>query len=281
MVGESLTAKGVRHAFITGANGVGMTDLGALDGTSSVVTNINDAGQVVGRSGDRAFITGPNGEGRLYLPPLPQETSSVATGINNAGQVVGEFRGESASGPYGLYIHAFITGPGGTGMRDLGAPNGAGTSANAINDAGQVAGELISSANGAPPLSFITGPDGMDMTSLGWPDGWWGNHVTDINDAGQLVGYSFLSLSDLHSGHSHAYIAGPGGVGMTNLNSYADLPDGRFLTSAEGINNLGQVIATISPIPEPASYALLLAGLGLVGFMARRKRPEENTLERC
>lgn len=30
----------------------------------------------------------------------------------------------------------------------------------------------------------------------------------------------------------------------------------------------------VSPIPEPESYALLLAGLGLVGFMARRRKSD-------
>lgn len=31
---------------------------------------------------------------------------------------------------------------------------------------------------------------------------------------------------------------------------------------------------TITPIPEPETYALMLAGLGLVGFMARRRRQD-------
>jgi hypothetical protein len=29
--------------------------------------------------------------------------------------------------------------------------------------------------------------------------------------------------------------------------------------------------ATVSPVPEPESYAMMLAGLGLMGFIARRK----------
>jgi hypothetical protein len=32
------------------------------------------------------------------------------------------------------------------------------------------------------------------------------------------------------------------------------------------------VIALANPVPEPETYALMLAGLGLVGFAARRKR---------
>jgi hypothetical protein len=30
--------------------------------------------------------------------------------------------------------------------------------------------------------------------------------------------------------------------------------------------------ASVSPVPEPETYALMLAGLGLVGFMARKRK---------
>jgi hypothetical protein len=35
---------------------------------------------------------------------------------------------------------------------------------------------------------------------------------------------------------------------------------------------MGAVDATVSAVPEPSTYALMLAGLGLVGFMARRRK---------
>ncbi|MEO6562755.1 MAG: FxDxF family PEP-CTERM protein, partial [Nitrosospira sp.] len=31
-------------------------------------------------------------------------------------------------------------------------------------------------------------------------------------------------------------------------------------------------IYQVSPVPEPEAYAMLLAGLGLVGFIARRRK---------
>jgi hypothetical protein len=62
---------------------------------------------------------------------------------------------------------------------------------------------------------------------------------------------------------------------MTDLGSFSH---GVIFTGAVGINNLGQVIAVTPTIPEPASYVLMLAGLGMIGFMARRK-PSRNRIE--
>src|SRR5690242_16570909 len=95
---------------------------------------------------------------------------SGAFGINDAGQVV-----ESSNTAVGFELHAFITGPNGASMTDLGTLGGLlnNSSALGINDVGQVVGESWSTtatAVGETTLgverAFITGPNNVGMTDL-------------------------------------------------------------------------------------------------------------------
>lgn len=310
VVGWSSTAAGKTHAFLTGTNGVGMADLGTLGGENSYAYGINNAGQVVGTSDaefccvNRAFITGPNGIGMTaFLPTVgPQrDPYSVALGINNTGRVVGYSTDNLRShllitGPNGMNRldtgfqegvasaindagqsvgtlspleefthHAFITEPNTATVTKIGTLGGGESHATDVNASGQVVG--WSRTAGGEFHAFITGPDGAGMTDLGTLGGT-ASMATGINDAGQVVGYSTKEEGAEH----YAFITGPGGTGMTDLNSLVTLPDRLTLSEAQGINNSGQIIALsgIGPIPEPATYALMLAGLGVLGLMAKR-----------
>jgi probable HAF family extracellular repeat protein len=263
VVGYSDTKEGLRHAFITGPDGVGMTDLDTQGGSFSGAYGINDAGQVVGYSSGHPFLTGPNGVGMTDLVTsngLDPTLDGVAVGINGSGQVVGWLH-------YPMQHHgtsAFVTGQNGVGIVPLeveGAFAG-------INTAGQVVGADALFPPGSGPAgihhAFITGPNGMGVTDLGTLGGR-ESSASDISAAGQVIGWS-----DMPNGNQHAFITGPNGVGLTDLNSLVSVPDGIVLTEAIAINNMGQVVAISTTIPEPASYTLMLAGLGLLGFMARR-----------
>lgn len=276
VVGDFTTAEGFTHAFITGPNGVGMTDLGTLGGRTSHADSINAAGQVVGYSSTadgvtHAFITGPNGMGMTDIGTLVKNGQSFAEGVNAAGQVVGWTTSKSTDG-ITAFDHAFITGPNGAGMTELDM-RGSNHSSVAfdINTSGRVVGNFDNMFR--ETRAFITGPDGLGMIDLGTLSAseFLSSYATGINDVGEVVG-----SSEIGGTAAHAFITGVDGVGMTDLNSLVNMPDGVILAGAADINNSGQVIAiAVTPIPEPASYALMLAGLGLAGFMARRKKLEK------
>lgn len=255
------------HAFITGPDGMGMRSLGTLAGNhpaaSSSASGVNEAGQVVGGSvgfaSYHAFITGPGGIDMRDLGTLGG-TNSRASGINEAAQVVGN--SDTAEGA----SRAFITDTDGTGMRDLGTLGGTNSSAVGISDTGQVAGN--SDTAGGASHAFVTGADGISMRDLGTLGGT-SSEAHDISDDGQVVGRSLTAENVWR-----AFIAGPNGEGMTDLNSLVDMPSGEVLLQATAINNAGQVLA-IGLIPEPEIYALILPGLGLVGFIARQKKAKK------
>ena len=184
------------RAFITDPDGASMKDLGTLGGDSSA-TGINDAGRVVGhsmasadpwRSPVHPFITGPNGTGMSDLGTLDRvwdyNAVGVAIGINDLGQVVGWSTRSPESG-----FHAFITGPDGAGMRDLGTLGGSYSRAFGVNDVGQVVGE--SSILGGFTHAFITDPDGVGMSNLNslvdLPPDVFLTSAVDINNVGQVI----------------------------------------------------------------------------------------------
>jgi probable HAF family extracellular repeat protein len=256
VVGFSGTADGSQHAFITGPNGIGMRELGALNGANA----INDAGEVVGYSDTtgyrQLFVTGPNGVGMTALGVEPGWSDAEVKGINDAGQVVGNNGGA-----------AFMTGPSGVGVTLLGRGYQEFV-ASGINDAGQITGYSLQWVGDYfHEVPFITGPNGVGVTfldTLGGND----SYASGMNDAGQVTGYFYMD----GGGYSHGFITGANGVGMTDLNSLVNLPDGNFIDRAYAINNRGQILVTVAAVPEPETYALLLAGLALVSFMRRLRK---------
>ena len=83
--------------------------------------------------------------------PVPPKVPFLS--INNTGQVAGS--SETSGEP----SRAFIMGPNGAGMRDLGTLGGSDSFVTSMNDAGQVVGSSTT-ANGVTLHAFITGPMG-------------------------------------------------------------------------------------------------------------------------
>lgn len=278
VVGVMPTSAGVR-SFITGPNGSGLTALGDLPGSTNVyAASINNAGQVVGTafSGgyagnyyapnlySNAFITGANGSDIQLIPNLG--SNSTALDINNNGLVVGTY---SVAGKTRSYVFNAAN----KGVTELGSLGGGDTQVTAVNDTGKVVGS--SRGDDGKIYAFMADTNGANMKSLGLVGGLLSS-AYDINDAGQIVGTFLVGGST-----SHAFVTtGVGGTDAVDLNSLVTLPNGVFLMSATGINNLGQIVAygsdfhgyllTVSSVPEPSQALLLL--LGLIGTRVAYRR---------
>lgn len=150
------------------------TSLGTLGGSGSWAYDINNAGQVAGRSNttDNSAVHATlwSGEAMTDLGALGGYANSIAYGINDAGSVVG--RSVGTAGFVGTLWRDGI-------VLDLGL--GINSTANAINNAGMVAATRLSGS----PGQMATWTDGVIshrfQTSFLRPG---------INDAGQVVGES-------------------------------------------------------------------------------------------
>ena len=256
-------------------------DLGSLGGSYSAAVDINDSGQIAGTS----LTPGDTGRHAVLwsggvMTDLGSGTGRASWGnaINGAGQVaVAIVWGE------GLDYRESAAVWNGAGAPTLLAGAAGGSSvANDINDQGQVAGTAF--GTGATSTHAVVWNAGV-LTDLGVLDPSLPGNFSEayaINELGQVVGRSFSDSEQ----HYRATLWESGSV--IDLTSFLDptlVQAGWRLTEAFDINENGEIVGTalnldngqehaflLSPVPEPAGVALLLAGLGLVGGVAHRKR---------
>lgn len=119
----------------------------------------------------------------------------------------------------------------------------------------------------------------------------WAEHTAQpkpINNIGQVVGNSNL-LGNIGSYRATLWE----GTTAIDLNSYLNasvIGQGWVLTIANDINDYGWIVGNAtnqltskthgflltpaSLVPEPETYAMLLSGFGLLGFLMRRKKQQ-------
>lgn len=245
-------------------NGKNVSQLGTLGGDKISVADINNLNQIIGLSA--TVRTGELIEehatlwdhGKVIdLGVINGGFASSAIAINDKSQIIGISETKTISHPF-IWQNGVLS--------DL---YPALDSAFDINNEGQVlgssAGHIVLWQNGSTKYLFDLL---IPLSNM------------ELNDLGVIIGTSNgLEQTPFIFDNGNLY----------NLNSLLDpifLDQGWRLISATHINNHGvitglatniltaehisYILKPVSEVPEPTTWAMLLAGLGLIGFMGRR-----------
>lgn len=280
VVGMTYTGAGASAWVYSGGSLVPVAGSGI-----SSASGINNAGAVTGT----AWVQGPvDYEMHAYVSAGGVFTDlgtmgrfrSTGADINDAGHVAGAVappEGGFPNTPLNPMLYRDGT------MTDLGdgGYGGVWSVATAINAHDQVVGAL-----GLPPYLGELYPNEAFL----WQDGAFqllgsygpglSSGASDINNLGWVVGTGNFG----YGFGNHAFLYHDGG--FMDLNTLIDPASGWLITDAAGINDFGQIAGTAcragscyavrldmtSPVPEPASAALLLGGLGLLLAVRRPVR---------
>jgi hypothetical protein len=234
---------------------------------SSMVTGINAAGDLSGiyvdAAGNNHGFTDIGGTFKTVDNPA-STVFNQALGINNSDETVGYYAPTQAGTPGDVAYSQ----KGGV-FTDINAllPTNVNSQAVGLNNDGWIVGFYQLTAD----------------TSLGFVDEHGTIHAIDpfgstftqalgVNDSGEIVGFYVDS-----SGDQHGYIWN--GSVFTSFD-----PPGSASTTINGVNNLGDIVGFYTnpktdtvdgfvgtPVPEPSTWAMLLAGFAGLGFLGYRK----------
>jgi hypothetical protein len=123
----------------------------------------------------------------------------------------------------------------------------------------QTAGDLVLEIDGDDPALQD------HLTITGYANFYGGRIVLDFSD---YTGSGNISFADILQVDGTLRLAHPT-TGASSLVEVVGLAGGQHANVAWNGHSLS--LAVSAPVPEPETYALMLAGLGLVGFVARRR----------
>ena len=194
-------------------------------GTVSAVGGINSAGQIVGTHPGGVFILDLK-DGTMHDLGF---LGSLAA-INEAGQVVGTSAGQAF-----MFSDNVMTGLGSLGGNSY---------AYAINSSGEAAGQSYLSDGLTSHAVLFKDGNVIDVNPVGKQ-----SYITALNDSGDAVGTCYDGSNSTNSS-SRAFLWENGVA--TDLNDLIPSDSGVTLVGAQGINNLGEILAYSSTSFRPS-----------------------------
>jgi hypothetical protein len=247
---------------------------GADGGTQ--VTGIDAAGDTVGFSITGGVTNGfanTGGQGGTFTTvDDPGFAFTQLLGISSNGATAAGYWTHDAAGATGQ-LAGFVTGgPGFTSPTFFGInsllPANTNSQATGVNDAGEVVGFYQEGPNTSPVFTGFVDKAGS-VTPLEFP-GATSTQALGVNDLGEIVG------DYVTGGVMHGF--------LDNAGTFTTLdPTGSTATTINGINDSGTVVgfyvnanaSTIGTegtmVPEPSTWAMMLAGFAGLGFLGYRK----------
>lgn len=268
-------ASAVNVASLPGADGIVFDSKGNLlvggQGTGFVYQVNPLTGSVLsqGASGAPSYhLTLDPGGNKVYTSDFggALHTLALTPGVQNATTTA------ISGGDNGITQLAF--GNAGTVFYVNGSPNGFGN-LGTINLATGVTTRLYSSV--APAHGLIYDPFTGLMTMFG--DGYVG--TMNATDGAGLKTFQ-TGVCDFDQGavdgHGHALVAGCSGITFIDYSATHDITSAsnviRYIGGFYGIDDVAPLVGAGSalPVPEPSTYALMLAGIGVVACVTRRRK---------
>lgn len=135
-----------------------------------------------------------------------------------------------------------------------------------FNNANAFVGKVLFNTNGVDPIG----------SSVSLAPGSWGvSSIRYSSSSAQPGSIDFDFSETFGGGASNRLVSGERVMWTTSFAQPTGFVTPQFALHVQSIGSNGSsgwYIPTVTPVPEPESYALMLAGLGMLAFVRRRKK---------
>ena len=148
---------------------------------------------------------------------------------------------------------------------DLGAPSAQGEYSAFFGNTMKVAGAFMDSFTFTPD---VTGMAAGSLTTIGF------TNSSNLDFSGATLNGVAFTLGAGGLGHNFGFTGLIPTTGSLIVKVWGIAAPALAAGTAISASYGGSM--SVSPVPEPETYAMMMAGLGLVGFMARRRKKTES-----